>query len=209
LAQLVLQLLGLIERLLLERFSPLDFGFLQLLEFPIVLLAKLVDPVFSFAPVFANLFLVHLFSEVVLPLGDGRLELAYFPHEGLELYIELDLQAVIGDELEPLLNERENADLLVWVESPVFILIEDAHEILNRTDFSKVVKVCLVLLEDHVEYFLSEVGPSHIVFGEGDPYRRALPCAVLVRIGFSLNLGDDSGVQGIEGIEAFGVELNR
>lgn len=72
--------------------------------------------------------------EVLLPTGDATLQLAHLPHQVLEAGVQLDLQGVVGDALHPLLDEREYPDLLVFVEHPVLIQIEDLHELLQRGD---------------------------------------------------------------------------
>ena len=152
LAQSILQLLGLVKGLLLKGLSPLDHRLLQLLELSIEPLAKLIHPVLSFLAILADLPLVHFLPQVILPPGDMALQFPDFLHEGFELDVELDLQAVVGDEFQSLLDEGEDADLLVGVQCAVFVLIEDAHEILYRADLGEVVEVRLVLLEDHFQH---------------------------------------------------------
>ena len=58
------------------------------------------------------------------------------------------MQAIVSYELESLFDERKDADLLIWIESPVFVLIEDSHEIFYWAYFGKIVEIWLKFFED-------------------------------------------------------------
>ena len=66
----------------------------------------------------------------------------------------------------------------------------------------------MVLLKDVLKDFLTEMLAGDIVFGKGVPNKCAFIGASDVIIGLSLDFGDDSGVDGVQRVETFGVELN-
>ena len=72
---------------------------------------------------------VYLFAEGFLPFGDILFQHSHLLHQSLELYIGLDLKTIIGHQLYLLLDEGEYADLLIGVQTPILVLIEDSHEL--------------------------------------------------------------------------------
>lgn len=68
--------------------------------------------------------------ELVLPASNLLLQTADLVHQRLELHVKLQVEAVVGDQLETFLDEGKNADLLVGAQHPVLVLVEDPHELL-------------------------------------------------------------------------------
>jgi hypothetical protein len=134
--------------------------------------------------------------------------LANFRHELLKLDVELDLQAVVGHQLQTLLDERENRDLFIRVQSAVFIGVEYAHEVLDGTYPGQTVQVRLVLPKHHLQHLLCKIGSGHIVLSKRAPDGLALLGSILIGLGLSLDLGNDCRVEGVEGIERLRVQLD-
>ena len=118
------------------------------------------------------------------------------------------MKTVVGDQFESLLDKGKNADLLVGVEHFVTVNIKNTHELLYRTYLCEGVKLRLIVPEHYLQHFLSQVRSSHLVFAESSPNGKALGCTVLVALGLAFDLGDDCGVEGVEGVEGFGVEFD-
>ena len=128
--QPTLQLLRLVKGLLFEGLPPFDFGPLEVLELPVEQIAKRVHPILPLLLVGLNLPLVDSLPELVLPASNLLLQTADLVHQRFELHVKLQVEAVVGDQLETFLDEGKNADLLVGAQHPVLVLVEDPHELL-------------------------------------------------------------------------------
>ena len=63
------------------------------------------------------------------------------------------------------------------------------------------------LLKDDFNDVFGEVGTRHIIFSKGFPDFDAFIRASDVGIRLSFDFAEDSGMDGVEGVEGFGVEL--
>jgi hypothetical protein len=194
LAQSRFKLLRLVEGALFEGFASFDHGCLKLFELEVVVGAEVVYSSLAFLPVLAQLAAVHFLAQKVLPVSDLRFQLSYLSHEGFELDVELDLEAVVCHEFQSLLDEGKDADLFVGVEHAVLVAVEDAHEVLDGADPGETVEIGLVLAKHYFQHLFREVCACHVVLGQRTPDGLALLRAAVVGIGLAFDLGDHGGV---------------
>ena len=181
---------------------------LKKFEFFIKPIAKQVDPAFAILPILFKVIAMDSFPEFVLPLCDKPFQGSDLGHECFESDILLEVQAVIGDEFEACFDEWKDADLLIGAQFSIFVLVENPHELFEWAYLGEVGDIWLKLSKHDLEHFLGEMWACHLVFGQSQPYCLAFLGAVGVGLSLSLEFGDDGGVDRIEGVQAFGVELD-
>lgn len=152
---------------------------------------------------------MNFFPENFLPFWNLLFEHSDFFHECFKLDVRLNLEAVGSYELDLFFDEGKNANLLIRVERPVLVLIEDSHKLSERSNPGKSVQVRLILLENIFQNLFTQMLPCNIVFGQGIPNQCTLASTPNIAISVTLDFGDNCRVDWVERIEAFGVELNR
>lgn len=82
------------------------------------------------------------------------------------------------------------------------------HELPHRTCLREGRQVALKFPEDYFDHVFSHMRPGYVVFGQGIPNFGALLCAADVSICLPPDFVEDGGVDGVERVERFGVELD-
>ena len=152
---------------------------------------------------------MNLFPENLLPFWNLLFQHSDFFHECFKLDVRLNLETVVSYEFHLFFYEGKNANLLIWVERPILVLIEDSHKLSERSNPGKSVQVRLILLENIFQNLLTQMLPSNIVFGQGIPNQCTLVSTANITICITLDFCDNCRVDWVKRIEAFGVELNR
>lgn len=101
-----------------ELLLPLSVKFLQLFITNINILAQLI--------------LLNVRSQLVLVLVDVGLEEAHLAHQVFVEGVLLHIAQLFGQDLHLLFDEREDEDLLVFIELPVTSLVENIKELIGR-----------------------------------------------------------------------------
>lgn len=101
-----------------ELLLPLSVKFLQLFVADVDVLTQLV--------------LLNIRSQFILILVDVCLEEAYLAHQVFVEGVLLHIAQLFGQDLHLLFDEREDEDLLVFIELPVTSLVENIKELIRR-----------------------------------------------------------------------------
>lgn len=200
--------MSLVEHLLLKVLSPVEHNLLQFLELLVESIAKIIDFILPFLAVLPDLPMMDLISQLFLPGCNMRFQNPDLLHECLKLDVGLNLQTIVGHELQSFLDEREDLDLLIGAEATVFVLVEHAHELLDRADLGEGGEVLLELLEDHLDHILGHVGASDVILGDRCPYFHALRRAPDVGIRLALYFVYYRRVDGVQRVQRLRVELD-
>lgn len=156
-----------------------------------------------------NLRFMHPLSQLILPARNTNLQSPYLLHQHLELYVKLNMQAIISNQLKSLLNERKQTNLLIRTKHPILVLIKNSHKLLNRTDPSKTIQLRLKLPKNHLQHLLSQVRSRHLILRQSCPNSLTFICTITITISLSLQFSHNCRVQWVERIQTLGVELYR
>ena len=138
----------------LQVLDPLESLLLILLEAVLPLVVEVLHVLVADLHIFTHLSLLNVRSELVL-IGDNlSLEEPDLFHKVLVQLVLVHLAALLSEQLHFLFDERENADLLVFVQDAVPTLVEDFKELVGCVQSQKVEDVLAALLEDQSDVSL-------------------------------------------------------
>jgi len=132
----------------------LQFVNLEQLFFPVLLenslpfIAEFSKFVLSNFDIFFELRLLDVRSQVVLVVDDVFLQLSDFLHQVFEELVFVDLIKFLGEQIHFFFDQREDQDLLVFIEEAVFIRVKHVNNLSRRVESQQVLEDILVLVDD-------------------------------------------------------------